>query len=32
MKTKHKRPNMQFMKYDFFTTQVVKDAGVYLYC
>ena len=31
MKTEHKRPNIQFQKYDFFTPQVVKDADVYLY-
>jgi hypothetical protein len=31
MKTEHKRPNIQFMKHDFFTPQVVKDADVYIY-
>jgi len=31
MKTEHKRPNIQFMKHDFFTPQVVKDADVYVY-
>jgi hypothetical protein len=31
MKTGHKRPSIQFMKHDFFTPQVVKDADVYIY-
>ena len=31
METLHKRPNIQFMKHDFFTPQVVKDADVYFY-
>ena len=31
MKTEHKRSNIEFMKYDFFTPQVVKDADVYIY-
>jgi hypothetical protein len=31
MKTEHIRSNIEFMKYDFFTPQVVKDADVYIY-
>lgn len=31
METEHKRPKIQFMKYDFFTPQVLKNADVYIY-
>ncbi len=31
METEHKRANIQFQKYDFFTPQVVMGADVYLY-
>jgi hypothetical protein len=31
MKTEHKRPQIQFMKHDFFTPQVVLNADVYFY-